>query len=72
MHQVQSLDLVLLQQYWKGPFEDVNPPLQVDDVQHVVNCFLKVLPFRLFFPLWLTVEELQEFVANLLDKISET
>ena len=71
VHQVQSFDLVLLQQYRKGPLEYINSSLEVDYIQHVVDCFLKVLSLLLFLPRGLAVEKLQEFIAHLLDKISE-
>ena len=71
VQEVESFDLMFFEEDGEGSLKDVDSFLEVDYVQHVVDCFLHFLSLVGLLPIGGTVEEGQNFIYKLLDEISE-
>ena len=71
VQKVESFDLMLFEQDGEGSLKDIYSFLEVDYVQHVVDCLLHFLSLVGLLPIRGTVEECQNFIDELLDEIGE-
>ena len=71
VQEVESFDLMLFEEDGEGSLENVYSFLEVDYVQHIVDCLLHFLSLVGLLPIWGTVEEGQNFIDELFDKIGE-
>ena len=71
MHKVESLYLMLFEQDRQSSFENVNPFLKVDDIEHMIDCLLHLFPLFLFLPFRRAIKEIEKLIADLFEEVLE-
>ena len=62
---------MLFEQDRQSSFENINPFLKVDNIEHMVDCLLHFFPLFLLLPLRRAVEEIEKLKADLFEEVLE-
>ena len=69
--EVESFELMFLEEDGKGSFQEIYPRMKVDHVQQAVDGLLDTLPLLCFFPVGGAPHAFHKFVDQLLQEIAE-